>query len=177
VAWSAESDAIYYLAGTGNASNQGIYRAGIDPGTGQPDGSDIMVFDGALPRQFDIAPDGSALALVGGNAWYNVFTGTADGANPVRMERVTTGTAWTASPGYSADGRTLTFSRFAGLPPQGSLHLRASRRTVTVRPTTSSGEVGRRLSWWWICGAKNRGGWERAPGGCRSNGRRTGASW
>jgi Tol biopolymer transport system component len=124
VAWSAESDAIYYLAGTGNASNQAIYRAGIDPRTGQPDGTDVMVFDGALPRQFDITPDGSALALVGGNAWYNVFTGIGNGADPVRMERATSGTAWTASPGYSVDGQTLTFSRFAGLPPQGSLHLR-----------------------------------------------------
>jgi Tol biopolymer transport system component len=124
VAWSTESDAIYYLAGTGNASNQAVYRAGIDPRTGQADGSDVMVFDGALPRQFDIAPDGKALALVGGNAWYNVYTGTGAGPDPVRMERVTTGTAWTASPGYSADGRTLTFSRFAGLPPQGSLHRR-----------------------------------------------------
>jgi len=126
IEWSAGSDAIYYLTSSGSASNQAIWRVGIDTETGRPDGTDVMVFDGALPRQFDIAPDGSALVLVGGNAWYNVFTGTGGGGgdDPVRMERVTTGTAWTVSPRYSTDGETLSYSRFAGVPPRGTIHVR-----------------------------------------------------
>jgi len=87
--WSAESDAIYYLASLGSASSQAIWRAGIDPGSGQPDGIDVMLFDDAQPRQFDIAPGGDALAVVGGNAWYNIFAGRGDDDRTVRMDKVT----------------------------------------------------------------------------------------
>ena len=122
--WSSESDAIYYLASLGSATSQSIWRVGIDPESGRPDGTDVMVFDEAQPRQFDVAPGGDALAVVGGNAWYNVFSGTGDGDRTVRMDKVTTGTMWTLSPHYSADGETLIYSRFVGFPLQSSIHVR-----------------------------------------------------
>jgi len=134
--WSAGSDAIYYLASEG-AITQAIRRAGIDPETGQSDGTDEMVFDGIQPFAFDVSPDGDALAVVGGRSWYNVTVGTGAGERAVTMAPVTTGTAWAVSPRYSADGLRMIYTRFVGLGGENTIHIRTlesgDERVIRVR--------------------------------------------
>ncbi len=134
--WSAESDAVYYLASDG-AITQAIRRVGIDPETGKSDGTDEMVFDGIQPFAFDVSPDGNAMAVVGGRSWYNVMVGTGSGETAVSMAPVTTGTAWTVSPRYSADGLRMVYSRFVGMGGENTIHLRTlesgAERVIRVR--------------------------------------------
>ena len=121
LAWSPESDAIYYLGDLGNGANVDaagdVMRLRVKRQTGEAIGGPSVVLGGAFVQGFSLSADGKQLAYTKAPPQQKLWAMTLDGpaSHPtVQARELSTGTSIHGTPDISPDGRAVVFARNDG---------------------------------------------------------------